>query len=389
MAEFGVSIRTALILTLIVAACQAFGSSLGVDPDGPFETHLSAYPFLVGGDPNSPSDELIRYDLNTPHFADHSSLERYLHLPEREQLVYSKEAGIEFPIGTVLVLNVGPSGVSDSGQSDRTVMETRLLLRSSSGWRTAIYVHEAGGEDAKLSLAGGEVTRPRLGQNGSPNSHIHHVPNVNQCKMCHENSDGIVPLGPADIRNLNRSIKVGDEWVNQLEYWCERGWITGLPEDLTVLGAFPRWDDPSTGTIEQRARAYLDVNCSSCHRPGGLADTSGLDLRFDQSNPVKYGVFKAPVAAGRGVGAARFGIVPGSPEDSILFHRLVSVDPGVRMPVVGRSVVHEEGVALIREWIETMPRHDLEQAQKSRDAARSERLRILRQSHAPLVDRGD
>lgn len=389
MAEFGLSIRTALFFTFSFAACQALGSSLGIDPDGPFEIHLSAYPFFVAGDPNTPSDELVRYDLNTPHFADHSSLERYFHLPEGEQLVYSKEAGIKFPIGTVLVLNVGPGGGSDRGKSDGTVVETRLLLRSSSGWRTAIYVHEAEGEDAKLTLTGRAAPLSSAEGESSPNPYVHHVPNMNQCKMCHENSEGLVPLGPADIRNLNGWIEVGEERVNQLEYWRKQGWIAGLPEDTTTLGVFPDWDDPSTGTVDERARAYLDVNCSSCHRPGGLADTSGLDLRFDQTNPVKYGVFKAPVAAGRGVGAARFGIVPGSPEDSILFHRLVSVDPGVRMPVVGRSVVHEEGVALIREWIEKMQRHDLARAQENRDAARTERLRILRQSDDPLVDRRD
>jgi hypothetical protein len=35
--------------------------------------------------------------------------------------------------------------------------------------------------------------------------------------------------------------------------------------------------------------------------------------------------------------------------------RLESVDPGVMMPELGRSLVHEEGVALVRRWIEEMP----------------------------------
>jgi hypothetical protein len=37
---------------------------------------------------------------------------------------------------------------------------------------------------------------------------------------------------------------------------------------------------------------------------------------------------------------------------------MASTDPGVRMPVVGRSSVHEEGLALIGEWIESMESYE-------------------------------
>ena len=47
------------------------------------------------------------------------------------------------------------------------------------------------------------------------------------------------------------------------------------------------------------------MNCSNCHRQRGLAITSGLDLTYDQRMPVRYGVFKAPVAAGRDAGYGR------------------------------------------------------------------------------------
>ena len=46
-----------------------------------------------------------------------------------------------------------------------------------------------------------------------------------------------------------------------------------------------------------------------------------------------------------------FDIVPGKPDDSILPYRMASSDPGVMMPEIGRSTVHQEGVALIRAWI--------------------------------------
>jgi len=38
-----------------------------------------------------------------------------------------------------------------------------------------------------------------------------------------------------------------------------------------------------------------------------------------------------------------------------LLYRMQAEDPGVMMPEIGRAVPHEEGIALIREWIEAMP----------------------------------
>jgi hypothetical protein len=49
-----------------------------------------------------------------------------------------------------------------------------------------------------------------------------------------------------------------------------------------------------------------------------------------------------------------FDIVDGKPEESILLHRMDSVVPKIMMPELGRTVIHREGVELIREWIRSM-----------------------------------
>lgn len=74
----------------------------------------------------------------------------------------------------------------------------------------------------------------------------------------------------------------------------------------------------------------------------------------DVTAPLALGIGKAPVAAGKGSGGRMFSIVPGSPDESILVYRIESTDPGVMMPEMGRRLVHEEGVSLIREWIQSM-----------------------------------
>ena len=63
----------------------------------------------------------------------------------------------------------------------------------------------------------------------------------------------------------------------------------------------------------------------------------------------------APGAAGRGSGGLEFDIDPGRPETSILLHRMNSVEPGVMMPELGRSLVDEDGVALVRDYLRSLP----------------------------------
>ena len=111
-------------------------------------------------------------------------------------------------------------------------------------------------------------------------------------------------------------------------------------------------------SLEARARAYLDINCGHCHSEKGAARTSGMWLDAGTHDPLRLGRCKLPIAAGHGTGDRPWDIAPGRPDESILSFRMESNDPGVMMPELGRSVVHAEGVALIRAWIESMPAED-------------------------------
>jgi hypothetical protein len=92
------------------------------------------------------------------------------------------------------------------------------------------------------------------------------------------------------------------------------------------------WNDPSSGSVNDRARLWLDINCAHCHQHNGPASTSGLFLGSAETDLLKIGVRKTPVAAGRGSGDLQFGILPGQPDKSILVYRMESKDPGVMMP---------------------------------------------------------
>ena len=169
------------------------------------------------------------------------------------------------------------------------------------------------------------------------------VPNANQCKGCHLRGDEISPIGPK-ARNLNHNFDYSDGRRNQLDEWTRLRLLEGV--QTPPLSA--DWKD---GPLEARARAYLDVNCAHCHRRDGPASNSGLFLTFGEADKVALGYRKRPVAAGRGSGGLEFDIVPGDSDASIMVHRMKSLEAGVMMPELGRSLPHAEGIALIREWI--------------------------------------
>jgi uncharacterized repeat protein (TIGR03806 family) len=186
---------------------------------------------------------------------------------------------------------------------------------------------------------------------GRPRTIEYAVPNQNQCKECYQLDKAIAPLGPK-ARNLNGDFAYASGRRNQLAYWTKAGLLTGAP----APGKAPRvarWDDPAE-PLAARARAYLDANCAHCHHPRAIASNSGLFLQWEETNPTALGVGKRPVAAGRGSGGLEVAIAPGHPEASILVHRMASDEPGVMMPELGRSVTHEEGLALVRDYVRSL-----------------------------------
>ena len=115
------------------------------------------------------------------------------------------------------------------------------------------------------------------------------------------------------------------------------------------------WSNPEDATLAELARAYLDVNCAHCHNAQGAADTSALNLNIEAEVDRKFGICKPPVAVGRGSGNRPYDIYPGRAEESILLFRMENTDPAIAMPELGRASNHIEGIAVVRDWINSLP----------------------------------
>jgi len=269
------------------------------------------------------------------------------------------ERPLELPVGTVLSKTFWyPREAGGTVRIDRAAavtgrrrIETRLLVRGTAGWAALPYLWNDPRTEAFLRPAGALVAL-RWSDGGTRRGELDYlVPNRDQCGGCHaDGRGGLRPIGPT-AANLNREIPVAGGSLDQLSLWKRRGL---LPADAPVsAGAsrMPVWDDPATGSVTERARAYLEVQCAHCHDPARPADASGLLLGWAESRPRALGVCKPPVAAGRGSGGLLYDVVPGRPGESILVHRMRSREPDVQMPELGRDLRHDEGLALVEEWI--------------------------------------
>jgi putative heme-binding domain-containing protein len=100
--------------------------------------------------------------------------------------------------------------------------------------------------------------------------------------------------------------------------------------------------------VADRARSYLDANCSHCHRFGGGGATL-IDLRYELTLEKSHAIGTPPLSGNLGLVDARV-IAPGDPGRSALLCRMAKVGSG-RMPRIGSEEVDKAGVVLMEKWI--------------------------------------
>lgn len=317
------------------------------------------------GDTLQWSEAVEVYDLTTPLFTDYAHKLRTLYVPQGARVSADEEGRLHYPVGTVFSKTFYYPAGAEKGQVRKTdftdadirdgvsmtanrVLETRLLVHYESGWKALSYVWNEQQSEARRKITGALFPLTLVDDAGKTQDFHYVVPDANQCTGCHATtfaSRESMPIGPARPDFINRDSPLGTG--NQLQAWQQKAWLDADHQD------WPRatdWRDEKK-TIAARARAYLDINCAHCHSETGAGDTSGLWLNKEIAVGTHLGLCKPPIAAGQGTGGRRWGIDPGDPENSILVYRMASRDPGAMMPELGRSLVHEEGLALIRDWI--------------------------------------
>lgn len=362
---------------LLLAGCLGDGGPASID-DGPPTLDVSARPPELLSETRllefDPATEQLRYnarvepyELNTPLFSDYSLKARAIYVPDESTIAYDPETTFAFPVGAAIVKTFYYPADMREPDADLRLIETRLLMRTAEGWEAWPYVWNEEQTDAELVVSGRAVPVTFVDEAGGTRSFVHLVPQRNQCRSCHERNVGpagesaLTIIGPA-ARHLNRDFAYADGSRNQLEHLEARGMLSGLPAADEIPSSFAfdeveaRGPETLSGDdLDAAARSYLDVNCAHCHDPQGTQGvTSQLFLNHDNDDAFHLGVCKRPGSAGEGTGGLDYDIVPGDPDASILLFRVETTEVGAMMPLLGRSLQHAEGAALLRRWIGEM-----------------------------------
>jgi len=295
-----------------------------------------------------PAESLRPYELNVPFWSDGAFKMRWIAVPRGTAIQFSPTGEWTFPAGTVFVkhFELNPD---ETKPTVRRRLETRLLVRDATGGVYGVtYKWRADNGDAELLRSSVSEGIPINTMSGMRTQQWYY-PSREDCLTCHTRTAGGV-LG-VNTRQLNRTVTGPAGLTNQLRAWSDAGLFeSGVNEgDLPALARLaPSTDGKSS--LEDRARSYLDANCANCHRPGGTV--AEFDVRYDIPL-AKQNLVGAPVLIDEGIDGAQ-AIAPNDIWRSIVFNRLNRLD-GARMPPLAHSEVDQEGVKLLRQWIESLP----------------------------------
>lgn len=312
----------------------------------PYET-LSEYNFFNGDLKDlNPTFGVLPYDLISPLFSDYAHKKRFVWMPDGTKANYDSDSKpLDFPIGAVLIKNFYYDNVQPSNTT--RIIETRLMYLTAEGWEFAEYVWNDEQTEATFTESSSFVEIDWI-ENGQENSVNYKIPSRSECFTCHNKFGTPVPIGPKP-QNLNRDYAYDGETSNQLQKWINYGYLEdNLPTSIVTT---VKWDDESED-LHSRARSYLDINCAHCHSEESYCEYRPLRLAYSENeNDVNKGVCVPPDTQ---ISGTSFIVTPNNISTSVLHFRISSIEEQTRMPLLGRSLKHEQGVRLIEEWINSL-----------------------------------
>ena len=352
--------------TFIYSVCDAFGEqcsnsiiTINILPVTPVNLDLANVPYPSLSDYNffegnmadqMPSYGVLPYQPISVLFTDYAKKKRFVWMPEGTSANYVSDGELlNFPTGAVLIKTFYYDNVLPDLNTQ--ILETRLLIKKEDGWLFADYIWDAEQQEAYLDVDGYGANVPlEWVENGQTNFVNYRIPSTSQCYTCHKSYQEETPIGPKP-QNLNDPYDYMDGVENQLQKWMDSGYLSAsLPGQINTV---VDWADESQD-LETRVRSYFDINCASCHSDSGHCDYRALRMNFSSSADLaNLGVCVDPDTPIPGYENSKI-IEPGNAEASVLFFRLHTTDEEYRMPLLGRSLRHDESLAFIQEWIENL-----------------------------------
>lgn len=342
----------------LIASCSGDNDDDEYTPVSPVNVDLSSVPYaklsdykFFEGDMKlqNPSLGVLPYEPISQLFTDYAHKKRFVWMPKGVKATYNGDGKIlEFPTGAVIIKTFYYDNVQPSNTT--RIMETRLLIKKADGWIFAEYIWNDEQTEANLVTEGGYREISFINEYGNLKSVNYRFPSNGECLTCHKMTDKAIPIGPKP-QNLNNNYTFADGSKNQLAKWVEMGYLdSNYPAQINTV---VDWKDTSK-PLETRVRSYIDINCAHCHQEGSHCSYRPMRFAFSESTTnTNLGVCMTPQdPLNDGTSAI---VSPGRITRSALNSRLNTSDESIRMPLLGRSLVHDEAVTMIQEWINSLP----------------------------------
>lgn len=294
----------------------------------PQPSTLTEIGVLVRLAPFTPQPDFVEVKLNAAPWFPGVSTRRWISLPVAAHLAVDADGEFGFPAGTVVIQH-------HVATKTGAPLETQILRFNGPGphsrvARAGAYRWSNGSatlvtETAIVPVPGDETRRWMF---SAPEQEL---------KIETVVAGFLLPLS---LRQLDAA---------QTQLWITRGW---LPPDAG-LAARPRLVplDHTAASAEVRVRSYLDANCATCHRPGGLS-RAAFDTRFETPLEKSGLLLAEPIGGDLGIPGAKV-LIPGVPEKSLLFRRLADAGP-FRMPPLGLHDETSPVAPLVEAWIRSL-----------------------------------
>jgi len=285
------------------------------EADRPLPERLAETGCMDPSEPQRPGAGFVPYDVQAPLWSDAADKTRFVALPPEGAFEVGPSGDLALPEGSVTMKNFVRGG---------RLLETRLMMRRADGWSGATYRWNAEGAEAT-------VVRGPTREAFAEGEWLYPAPY--QCTTCHTDAAGGA-LG-LDQRQQSEATQA---------MFVERGWLTATDTGDSLV------DLDADASLDERARSYLHSNCSHCHR-ADHPSRAALDLRAEVPL-AETGLCEAPRTGDLGLVGAQI-LAPGEPDRSVLLARVGTRGPD-RMPPLATSVGHDEAVALLSEWVESL-----------------------------------
>jgi putative heme-binding domain-containing protein len=317
-----------------------------------------------------PASGVYRFDVNAEHWCDHVKSERLVGVPGEESIVYHPRPVevpgsmftrvMNFPKDAAFVRTLSLD-MKHGDQATRRPIETQVLHFDGREFRAYSYAWNDDATDADLVAAEGTEKRIVIDDPAAPGGKRLQTwvfASRTQCLQCHNPwSNHTLAF---NTLQLNREQSHGEGTINQLDLLralkllvpAEQG--DGLSPKSRKNQSLPKpLVDPydTKQDLADRARSYLHVNCSHCHRFGG-GGNANFELKYEAA--LERHVFGArPTLGGFGIQDAAV-VAPGDPYHSVMYYRLAKTGRG-HMPHLGSELIDEHGLHLIHDWIAQLP----------------------------------